>query len=53
MPELERCPTCDRWFDPAALDEVIHHAFSSCIDPDAEMPKTGIRGICVEEPPQG
>lgn len=53
MPELERCPLCEAWFDPAALDEVLHHDGGGCTRSDAEMPRTGIRGVLRDEPPQG
>ena len=43
---------CDAWFDPISLDEVMLHAFGSCMVPDAQMPSTGIRGECVDEPPR-
>ena len=50
---LERCVMCDSWLDPANLDEVFFHGFASCIEIDAEMPATGIRGELVDEEPQG
>ncbi len=51
MPELEHCPYCDAWFDPASLDETFFHGFGNCLVPGAEMPQTGIRGERVD--PQG
>lgn len=52
MPALERCAVCDAWFDPLALDELLFHAVGSCMNPDAERPRTGIRGEVADEPPQ-
>ena len=52
-PELEHCPLCDTWIDPASLDEVIFHGFGSCTEPNAEPLRTGIRGFKASEPPQG
>ncbi|HYC87795.1 MAG TPA: hypothetical protein VEO54_01165 [Thermoanaerobaculia bacterium] len=51
--DLEWCPLCDTWIDPEYLDEVLFHGFGSCIEPGAEPPQTGIRGVKVYEPPQG
>lgn len=51
--DLEWCPLCDTWIDPEYLDEVLFHGFGSCIEPGAEKPQTGIRGVKVYEPPQG
>ena len=47
------CPLCDEWIDPASLDEVIFHGSGSCTVPGAEPLRTGIRGVKVDEPPQG
>jgi hypothetical protein len=52
VPNLERCPTCAAWFDPASLDEAIYHGFARCADPNGEKPNTGIRGELVDESPQ-
>lgn len=53
MSDLEKCPTCDAWFDAVSLDETVFHGFGRCITFDAEPTENGIRGELVDEPPQG
>jgi hypothetical protein len=53
MPDLEHCGYCDAWFDPASLDETFFHGFGSCMQPQAKMPDSGIRGVKADEPAQG
>lgn len=47
---LEHCAYCDARFDAAALDEVVFHAVGGCLEPDAQRPVTGIRGVRIDEP---